>query len=76
MKLELTQDEALVFFEWLARLDEQDAFPCEDPAEQQVLWRLHGQLEKALTEPFQQNYRDLVELARSRVRAEQKAGGG
>lgn len=76
MKLELTHDEALVFFEWLARLDEQDAFPCEDPAEQQVLWSLHGQLEKTLVEPFQKNYGQLVEEARSRVQAKQKAGGG
>jgi len=76
MKLELTQEEALVLFEWLARLDEQDAFPCEDAAEQQVLWNLHGQLERALIEPFQKNYRDLVEQARSRVRGAQKAGGG
>ena len=48
MKLELTSDEALVFFEWLSRLDERDALPVEDPAEEQVLWRLHGQLEKTL----------------------------
>jgi hypothetical protein len=74
MKLELTEDQALVFFEWLARLDEQDAFPCEDPAEEQVLWSLHGQLEKLLVEPFQPNYRELVEKARTRVKANQKAG--
>jgi hypothetical protein len=70
MKLELTADEALVFYEWLARLDERDAFLCEDPAEQRILWTLHGQLEKALVEPFQRNYRELVEQARGRVRAE------
>lgn len=69
MKLELTQDEALVIFEWLARLDEKDALPCEDPAEQQVLWSLHGQLEKVLVEPLRPNYRELVEEARARIRA-------
>ena len=74
MKLELNQDEALVFFEWLSRLDEKDAFPCEDPAEQQVLWSLHGQLEKTMTEPFGANYRELVEQARLRVKANQAAG--
>ena len=61
MKLGLTQDEALVFFEWLSRVDEQDAFPVEDEAEQLVLWLLHGQLEKALVEPFRSDYRDLVD---------------
>jgi len=74
VKLELNQDEALVFFEWLSRLDEKDAFPCEDPAEQQVLWSLHGQLEKSMTEPFSANYRELVEQARLRVKANQAAG--
>lgn len=36
MKLELTDDRALVLFEWLARLVELDAFPVEGPAEEQV----------------------------------------
>lgn len=74
MKLELTDDQALVFFEWIARLDEQNAFPIEDAAEEQVLWCLHGQLEKSLREPLRPNYRELVEQARSRVRASFGAG--
>lgn len=68
MKLELTQDEALVFFEWLSRLDEQDAFPCGHPAEQQVLWSLHAQLEKIMGEPFRANYLELVAQARARIK--------
>lgn len=38
MKFELTEDQALVLFEFLSRLDEQDAFPCEDESEEVVLW--------------------------------------
>lgn len=74
MKLELNDDQALVLFEWLSRLDEQNAFSCEDEAEEQVLWSLHGQLEKLLVAPFKQNYRELVESARERVKANQTAG--
>lgn len=74
MKLEITDDQALVLFEWLARLDEQDAFPVEDPAEELVLWCLHGQLEKALSEQFRPDYQDLVEQARARVKASFGAG--
>jgi hypothetical protein len=74
MKLELTDDQALVLFEWLARLDERDAFPVEDPAEQQVLWCLHGQLEKALSQPFRTDYRELVAQARARVTATSGTG--
>ena len=68
MNLVLTSDQALVLFEWLSRLDERDELPVEDPAEEQVLWALHGQLEKALAEPFQENYRELVDAARGRIR--------
>ena len=70
MNLELTEDEALVLFEWLSRLDEQDAFPHEHIAEKYVLAiGLLGQLEKALVEPFLANYGELLEQARSRVKA-------
>jgi hypothetical protein len=73
MTLELTRDQALVLFDWLARLDEAEAFPVEDAAEEQVLWCLHGQLEKALSEQFRADYRELVEQARTRVKATFKA---
>jgi hypothetical protein len=67
MNLELTDDEALVLFEWLSRLDESDAAPCEHDAERHVLWALHGQLERTLKEPLQPDYRNLVANARSKV---------
>jgi hypothetical protein len=67
MRLELTDDEALVLFEWLARLDASNTLPVQDPAEEHVLWSLHAQLERTLTEPFREDYRELVERARRRV---------
>jgi len=70
MKLELTDDQALVFFEWLSRLEESESAPTEHESERQVLWMLHGQLEKALVEPLRPDYRDLVERARARVSGE------
>ncbi len=66
--LHLTRAEALVFFEWLARVDSADARLRVDQAEQHVLWTLEGQLEKALTEPLQANYQELLEEARREVR--------
>ncbi len=74
MKLDLNEDEALVFFEWLSRLDERDVLEYEDPAEREVLWILHGQLEKVLSQPFRPNYRELVVHARSQVSARRKSG--
>ena len=66
--LELTNDEALVLFEWLARVDSSDLLVFEDPAEQQVLWRLEGMLERVLVEPLDATYKELLAKARRRVR--------
>lgn len=68
MILELSDDEALVLFECLARLAEGAALPLEDEAERYVLWRLEAQLDKGLVEPFRADYAALVDAARRRVR--------
>lgn len=65
--LELTADQALVLFEWLARVAESDTLPLEHPAERYVLWTLEGQLDKQLVEPFRPDYRVLLADARERV---------
>lgn len=67
MKLELTNDQALILFELLARLDEAEGIRYVHEAERQVVWALHGQLEKNLVEPLSPDYRSLVEMARSRI---------
>jgi len=66
--LRLTRAEALVLFEWLARVDAAGNIPVEDPTEQQVLWRIEGQLESKLIEPLGANYKEAVEAARKEVR--------
>lgn len=66
--LQLTRAEALVIYEWLASHDEK--LPIEDPAEQTVLWRIEGQLEKSLTEPLQPSYEAAVAEARRAVRGD------
>jgi hypothetical protein len=63
--LRLTRAEALVLFEWLARVDAARNRPAEDP----VLWRLEGQLERTLVEPLAPNYKQAVEAARREVRS-------
>ncbi|MCP4547097.1 MAG: hypothetical protein GY835_11580 [bacterium] len=69
VSLALTRAEALVLFEWLTRLDSAESLPCEDHAEQLVLWSLEGQLEKILTEPLAADYKDLLAEARQMVRS-------
>ena len=70
--LSLSEDEALVLFEFLARLDEAERPGLfEDQAEQRVLWNLEVALEKALVAPLRPDYAELLQRARDRVRDEQ-----
>jgi hypothetical protein len=64
--IRFSRAEALVLFEWLARIDDAQAALIEHPAEQKVLWLLEGQLEKQV-EVFAHNYKQLVEEARISV---------
>jgi len=65
----LSRDQALVFFEWLARTRAADQpVEFEDQAEQRVLWDLEAALEAVLVEPFHADYRAELEAARVRVR--------
>jgi hypothetical protein len=67
VSLRLTRAEALVLFEWISRVDAAGNLPVEDPAEEQVLWRLEGQLESKLIEPLGPNYKQAVDAARKEV---------
>jgi hypothetical protein len=66
--LDLTKAEALVLFELLTRVDNAEALSYEDPAEQEVLWNIEGQLERKLVEPLDPNYPQLLADARKLVR--------
>ena len=69
IKIELSKDEALVLFEFLGRLNKQNIDTLfEDQAEQRVLWDIESTLEKALSEPFLDNYLELLNNARAQVR--------
>lgn len=71
VNLELSQEEALVFFEFLSRINDQEHPDLyEDQAEQRILWDLECLLEKVLVQPFKSNYNELVAAARAKVRDE------
>jgi hypothetical protein len=66
--IKLSNDEALVLFEFLARFcDEKKELAIEDASERRVLCDILCQLESFLVEPFATDYRDLLRRARSRV---------
>ncbi len=66
--LQLSQDEALVFFDFLSRYSEEDKLTIMDQAEQRILWNLTCDLEKILVAPFQDDYDKQLEKARAMVR--------
>lgn len=66
--LELSREEALVFFDWLTRFNKTDEAKFEDQAEQRVLWDIEAMLESVLTDPFEPNYDQLLAQARAAVR--------
>jgi len=74
--LELSADEALVFFEFVNRFTESDQLSIADQAEARALWNLCGLLEKQLAQPFSAKYSDLLAQARDRLRDEDTEATG
>lgn len=68
VRLELTGDEALVLFEFLARFDDDGTLAVQDQAEERALWNLHCLLQKQLVELFDPEYKALLAAARDRLR--------
>jgi hypothetical protein len=63
----LSQNEALVLYEWLVRVDEGLGIPIEHPSELRVLWRLEGKLEKQIDSLFSDEYLAVLESARDEI---------
>ena len=72
MKIELTNEEALVLSEWLYNNSKQDEL-FQDKAAQYVLWSIECQLEKELSEPHSDNY--LTALAEAKDTVKSQYGG-
>lgn len=66
--IQLTGDEALVLYAWLARFNQQDKICLEDQAEERILFDLEAMLEKALIAPLQADYTSQLAHARANVR--------
>ncbi len=71
INIELSAEEALVLFEWLARFKENPEAPppVVGTPEENVLWRVQAQLEKQLVEPFDPGYEAFLNTARAKVGA-------
>lgn len=67
MQIELTTDEALVLFEFLARFQETDRLEFAHVSEFLTLSTVRVALEDVLVEPLMSDYRSLLQSARERV---------
>ena len=65
--IELSADEAIVLFEYLARTDESGDYKPEHGGEVAALWRLEGALEKKVDLVFSPEYGDTLNAARARL---------
>jgi len=64
----LTEDEAVVLFEFLQRFSNTDKLLIEDQAEQRALWNLCCVFEKHLSLPQEESYPEILHAARERLR--------
>ena len=67
VNFQLTPEQAIVLFEFLARFCEQDRLAIEHPAEECVLLAISARLDKALVSPFLPDYLSLLSRAREAV---------
>ncbi len=67
ISVEITKDEALVLFEFLSRVAENNELQAEHSSEEKVLANILCSLEEKLVEPLEDNYLELLNAARSRV---------
>jgi len=70
IKLEVTNDEALVLFEMLSRYSDTDILSIEHQSEQRALWNLTCVFEKIISEAFDDDYKKALEAARERLKNE------
>jgi hypothetical protein len=70
--LELTRDELLVLFEFCHRICETDRVAASHAAEVAVIDTIAGQLERALAEPFDADYPQILARAREAMAAQHR----
>jgi hypothetical protein len=68
--VQLSRSEALVLFEWLWRVIEEEHQDLHevDQAELRALWNLKAAIERELWEPFNDRYEEFVREARDDLR--------
>ena len=71
VQIKLTKDDALVLFAFLSRFSDTNTLEITDQAEERALWNLTCLFEKKLAEPFSNDWAEIIEAARNRLRDEE-----
>jgi hypothetical protein len=66
-QLTISEDEAVVLFEFFERFDDTEELYFVHPAEYVALKRLSGQIDKATAAMFAPNYLEVLDSARERL---------
>lgn len=66
-QLTLSEDEAVVLFEFFERFDEKEELYFAHPAEYIALQRLSGQIDQTTSAMFSANYGEVLDAARARL---------
>ena len=69
VELSLTQDQALVLFEFFARFQDSNRLRLHNNAEFLALSAIAAQIEKSLVQPFGPRYGELLKQAQARLAA-------
>jgi hypothetical protein len=67
ISITLSENEALVLFDWLSKFNDNEKYEFEDQSQERVLWDLEAKLEIKLP-VFERNYPLMVENAKQDVR--------
>lgn len=67
MNIEITEDDALILFEYFERVDDTDDLSFVHAAEYLVMSKISGQVCKGSSAMFKANYTELLDQARARV---------
>ena len=69
IKLEFSESEALVLFDWIARFNKEEDNEFEDKSEEILLWDIEALLEKKLIDHLKGDYCKLLKKSRVTVRS-------
>ncbi len=70
IRIELTEDEAWVLFEFTRRISDSEKLTILDQAEERALWNLCCIFEKSMHQPADTIYEEFITRCRERLRDE------